>query len=331
MGNRSSFPNTPDIFTELADCLASDKTNVERYQTLVFTENRTADQDSELENLKIILYNKIAGAEFFNKLSDSISNLQSFFLDSIVPYLSTLEVGALKALIGELSELSTDNKETLVAALNEIQSETNISSGNVSALEDKLGDLAELDTTTITSMVLAINEVLEKLNTEKANVATHETRLDTVEETLNKYNPHFYIETGVMYTVNPGELKQITISPTMLKQNKLFTLGSNEMIAQEAGIYFVDAQTNWSGMSENKIGESIIRRVKSSGSYSDFVFPFRGSQGTDGNNEGGFQTRGAILIDCAVGDKIRLFYRHYDIGVRQVKQEWIKCFKVSKM
>lgn len=96
MANRSTFPQSIDQFTELSNLLASDKTLVERYQVLLLQETRTADEETELSNLKIILRNKIIDSEQLNHIQDCITSLEDYFLNTVMTDLETLDVSVLR-------------------------------------------------------------------------------------------------------------------------------------------------------------------------------------------------------------------------------------------
>lgn len=125
MVNRSNFPTSVDTFNVLVDILASDKTNVERYQTLLMQETRTSAEETEFTNLKNTLKNKIISAEQFNFLADSITSMQQYYLEEVVAHLATLDVGALRTDVGLPTNLITTVKSNVVAAVNEVQSEIN--------------------------------------------------------------------------------------------------------------------------------------------------------------------------------------------------------------
>lgn len=96
MVNRSNFPTSVDQFSTLVDILASDKTNVERYQTLLMQATRTTEEETELTNLKNTLVNKIISSEHINFITDSITSMQDYYLNEVVAHLATLDVGALQ-------------------------------------------------------------------------------------------------------------------------------------------------------------------------------------------------------------------------------------------
>lgn len=120
MVNRSNFPNSVDTFQVMVEVLASDKTNVERYQQLVMQAVRTPEEETELANLKTTLGNKIISSDHFNFLQDSIVNMQDYYLNEVVAHLETLDVGALRADLGDLAFLNTEDKTNLVSAVSEV-------------------------------------------------------------------------------------------------------------------------------------------------------------------------------------------------------------------
>jgi hypothetical protein len=98
MTNRSTFPLAIDSFNYLSEVLSSDKTNVERYQTLLLKETRTTAEETELTDLKTTLYNagKIVSSESFNKIFDCMTNLEDYFLNRVMVDLAALDVGILQ-------------------------------------------------------------------------------------------------------------------------------------------------------------------------------------------------------------------------------------------
>lgn len=164
MTNRSTFPDSIDTFVELSEVLASDKTNIDRYKVLLMQEVRTDAEELELTSLKTTLSNKIVSSEYFNKLQDCITNLESFFLNETVPYLESLDVSVLKEELGTITNLTTAAKSNLVAAVNEVQFETDSAHG-------KIGLLSNLDTSNKANLVNSINEAYYNINTHKNNVS----------------------------------------------------------------------------------------------------------------------------------------------------------------
>jgi hypothetical protein len=123
LANRSVFPTGIDQFTQHFEIQASDIANIERYQSLLKKQNRTASEEDELINLKTLLVDKIISSEDFNKLQDCITNLEEYFLNDVVEYLNTLDVGALRSDIGLNTNLTTTAK-VLVEAINELNAKS---------------------------------------------------------------------------------------------------------------------------------------------------------------------------------------------------------------
>lgn len=112
MVNRSVFPNQLDTFVEKSEILASDKANVERYQTLLIQETRTITEETELLNLKNILATKIVNSEDFNKMFDCIANLEDYFLNTVMTDLEALDVGVLRTDLENLQAIAQLKKIT---------------------------------------------------------------------------------------------------------------------------------------------------------------------------------------------------------------------------
>lgn len=89
MANRSTFPTQIDQFIEHMEIMASELPLLARFQELKIKSNRTPTEDDELATLSIQLRNKLITSEDFNKLQDSITNVQSFFRDNVDGYIQT--------------------------------------------------------------------------------------------------------------------------------------------------------------------------------------------------------------------------------------------------
>jgi hypothetical protein len=149
----------------MSNVLASDKANIERYDELTMKENRTSSEETELNNLKVDLFNKYLTAEHINFITDSISNMQNYYLNEVVAHLATLDVGALRDTLGLLSTLQTSDKLNLVSAVNEVKRQSNKNITDIDTVNSIIGILASLSTLKKDSIVNSINEINEKTNT----------------------------------------------------------------------------------------------------------------------------------------------------------------------
>ena len=85
---------------------------------------------------------------------------------------TTQQINALLASIGSINELTTENKESLVAAVNEIAASLGATENTVKGLTDNIGALSGLSTTEKNSLVGAINEVFQSASNGKALIAS---------------------------------------------------------------------------------------------------------------------------------------------------------------
>lgn len=86
MANRSTFPNQIDTFIEHVDISPFDIANVQRYQELKLKSNKTSAEIEELNNLTVLLRDKILTPEDFNKLQDAMVNIETFTKDTLTNY-----------------------------------------------------------------------------------------------------------------------------------------------------------------------------------------------------------------------------------------------------
>lgn len=88
--NLSVFPEQIDTFQTHYDVGATDIVNVQRYQTLRVKDSLTSTELDEMNTLFSVLRDKLFLAEDFNKLQDSITNLETFFKYQTEEYISKL-------------------------------------------------------------------------------------------------------------------------------------------------------------------------------------------------------------------------------------------------
>lgn len=88
--NLSTFPEQIDTFIRHYEITASDIVNVERYQVLRLKDSLTSAETEEMATLFSALRDKLFLAEDFNKLQDSITNLETFFKYQTEEYIKEL-------------------------------------------------------------------------------------------------------------------------------------------------------------------------------------------------------------------------------------------------
>lgn len=92
LGNRSTFPEKIDSFTELFDLPASLAVKAKRYQELKIKPSLNANEQNELNSLTTELGDYIITPETFNKMNDAITNLETFFKDEVDGYVGDKQV-----------------------------------------------------------------------------------------------------------------------------------------------------------------------------------------------------------------------------------------------
>lgn len=173
----SNFPNSIDTFITRSPIQHSDKPHLQRFQELSLKSVLTVEEQVELD---IIVKDKLIGRliqpDDFNRLQQSITNMQMFFQTeimvywesvkseiiqtkdnaiqdienkrvSIINYLDTTEVGALKNDVGDMTLLQTDIKDNLVNAVNSLDT-------NHINLNDSVNEIDSI----VTDVVNTLNE-----------------------------------------------------------------------------------------------------------------------------------------------------------------------------
>jgi len=114
MANRSTFPISIDTFIEHSEIMSSDKPLIVRYQELTLKEVLTSEDSDELVTITNRLRDKLQTAEDFNKLQDSIVNLQNFFRDQVDGYVDTKQNEMNTYVVTKQSEMNTyvDTKQS---------------------------------------------------------------------------------------------------------------------------------------------------------------------------------------------------------------------------
>ena len=136
--------------------------------------------------------------DYTDTLIGSLDDLDTEDKDNIVAAINEVvtTVSNLSSIIGSLDDLNTTDKDNLVDAINEV----------LQSLEDTTGDLDDLNTTDKTNLVAAINEVLQTLGnttgdlddldtTDKTNlVAAINEVLDDVDNIETNFLHYVYVE-----------------------------------------------------------------------------------------------------------------------------------------
>lgn len=115
--------------------------------------------------------------------------------------------------IGTMSNLNTTEKSSLVGAINEVNTQVGVNTGNISTntsnistLGNNQGVMANLTTTEKSSLVGAINEVDAVNDTQTTNITKNATDIATLNAKFNFTNINSYtqsdlsINTGTLYT-----------------------------------------------------------------------------------------------------------------------------------
>lgn len=88
--NLSTFPEQIDTFIRHYDVGATDVNNLNKYQELKMKDSLTSAETETMSSLFSALREKIWLAEDLNKLQDSITNLETFFIYETEIYISNL-------------------------------------------------------------------------------------------------------------------------------------------------------------------------------------------------------------------------------------------------
>lgn len=148
----SNFPNSVDTFMYRTSVQAQDKPEIDRLNELFLKSNLTSTEADELNTLTVKYRNKYFTAEDANAIQQSITNMQMFFKNNVEGYISSMvtqvdsakdqaliaieqkkngvieyldgtEAGEMRNDIGVMADLITTDKESLVRAINEVNSE----------------------------------------------------------------------------------------------------------------------------------------------------------------------------------------------------------------
>lgn len=87
MANRSTFPNQIDSFVELYDLPPNLVTQAKRYQELKMKPTLSSAEQNELNGLTTQLTSYIITPETFNKFSDAVVNIETFFTQQVMGFI----------------------------------------------------------------------------------------------------------------------------------------------------------------------------------------------------------------------------------------------------
>lgn len=141
-------------------------------------------------------------------------------------------------------------------------------------------------------------------------------------------NPYFVLKRNTIAVSSANTLTQIPFDASNVTNYSNFTIGANEMIFKENGMYLVQIKCDASGVSTDQTGEVIIRRYVSS-IYGDFSSIYRGATGQGGNN-GGIPISHTIILPCLAGGKLQFFTR-FSEAPRTVLSAYINVWKIANL
>lgn len=158
-GRRSEFPDKMDNLLELFNLPASLKPNAKRYKQLLTKETLSTMEKSEFNDLKVLLQDYLIDVQKFNLFGDILINIQKFFKEGVEPFVNELKnnatkeiqdrkdevidymdsttAGAIRSDIGIVKELNTENKDSLVGAVNEVNEKQKNATTELNAELDK--------------------------------------------------------------------------------------------------------------------------------------------------------------------------------------------------
>lgn len=310
MTNRSVFPSGGiDNFQEHHEILASDISNIQRYQQLVTQVTRTPAEESELSNLKTTLIDKIFSSEDLNKLQDCITNIEDYFLNKVLAdILANTDTGILRTDVGYPANLITTDRSSLTSALNEVKLEANTNGTNLT------------NHTTNTS---------NPHNVTASQVGAYTTsQIDTKVTSLDA-KPYFRMNMTTSQNYNTtGVNQQITFTSSSVPLSSGFTTGTNVITCNTDGIYKLHFGMQLSGLNQNILA-SLIINVTINGATTTYFRTIRGALGWDGANGGGVWIDVDEVIALPVGATIQ-FYANVGESVRTVMGLVGNVHKISK-
>lgn len=159
-GRRSEFPDKMDNLLELFNLPASLKPNAKRYKQLLTKETLSTMEKSEFNDLKVLLQDYLIDVQKFNLFGDILINMQKFFKEGVEPFVNELKnnatkeiqdrkdevidymdsttAGAIRSDIGIVKELNTENKDSLVGAVNEVNEKQDSNDSKITILDNRV-------------------------------------------------------------------------------------------------------------------------------------------------------------------------------------------------
>ena len=168
MANLSNFPESVDSFLRHDDINTSDTANLNTLLELKKSQSLTSSQYDVMQSLLTTLRNKLWLAEDFNKIQDTIINLQTFFISTVRSYVATLfnqyDV-RFSAMIGKVQQKVFEINNTVVntdAWFNkistEVQNSTYFNFDNYAYMSGYRIEVEKItDTVTVENIVNSVN------------------------------------------------------------------------------------------------------------------------------------------------------------------------------
>ena len=254
----SNFPNSIDTFLTRSPIQYNDKQYLQRFQELSLKNVLSTPEQTELEQLTQRIRDKLILPEDFNALQQSITNMQMFFQteimvywqsvkdeinqtktdaiqaiedkkESIIDYLDSTEVGAIRNDVGNLNELQTVDKSSIVKALNEVRNDQPDASTTQKGLV-KLNDTVTSTSVTEASTANATKTVNDLANSKYTKPANGIPKSDldvAVQISLGKADSALQTIPSATTTVRGGVI--LTNSPS---SNSTATVPSSNALKQ---------------------------------------------------------------------------------------------------
>ena len=228
MANRSVFPNQIDTFVEHYDIQANDVANVRRWQELRLKTTLTPSEQTELQNLTTTLRNKMFTPEDFNKLQDSITNLETFFRDNVQGFVATKQTEMESFVTTKKNEVNAyvDTKKTEMnnfSTLKQTEMETSKTNA-ISVLDTKKTEYTTYVDTQKTAIQANVTDGIAQMESKKNYFSTF---VDTKEDEVRSLVQEFDSNTARYYTAWTATAGQVDFN--------IFN-GSNVGIPPEANL-----------------------------------------------------------------------------------------------
>lgn len=156
----SNFPTTVDAFQYRVNITGNDKVDIARINELMLKTNIGSDEQTELNNLLIKHRNKLFLADDLNTIQDSISNLQMFFKTNVEGYITQKQQEMLNSANQYQTDINNTKDTAITTMESKKNSFISyMDSTTEGAIRRDMGDLSGLSTNDKTSLVLALNEI----------------------------------------------------------------------------------------------------------------------------------------------------------------------------